>query len=369
MKPTSNILQIVPRLPPYSDGVGDYAILLAKQLASNHNIQTDFVTFCPGTETPATVDGFTTHRLFEHTTQYLLSLISKDVDGVLLHYSNYPYLQGMLDAPFWLVEALQQIQQRSSCPLVVMYHELPTVKWKQLRVLNPIQSLVSKRLSKIASAVFTDSHHFKSHLEKWTNAPITCIPDFSTIGEPSPSQVKPLCDRQRRVVIFGGSDRARAYRDIDNLLETCKALDIREICDIGTKQNLPSESFGDITFTEMGFQSAIAVQEILLDSVAGYLDYSRFPGDLGKSSVFAAFCAHGVMPICTAYNPSEPDGVFAAQHYAVAGRQLSTVSAQQCQRIADNALAWYAQHSLGINAERFASCLQSNREPSRSLAY
>jgi len=369
MDSTSNILQMVPRLPPYSDGVGDYARLLAKQLSSNHNIQTDFVTFYPGTETPATVDGFTTHRLFEHSTQSLLSLVPETVDGVLLHYSNYPYLQGLLDAPFWLVEALVQIQQRSQCPLVVMYHELPTLKWKQLRVLNPIQSLVSKRLSKIASAVFTDSHHFKAHLEKWTNAPITCIPDFSTIGEPDPSQVKPLCDRSRRAVIFGGADRARAYRDIDRLLDTCRALDIQEICDIGTKQNLPPDSFGDITFTEMGFQSATAVQEILLDSVAGYMDYSRFPGDLGKSSVFAAFCAHGVMPICTAYNPSEPDGVFAAQQYAVAGQQLSALSAQQCQRIADNAVAWYAQHSLEINAKQFASCLLSNREPSHSLTY
>ncbi|MEO1446843.1 MAG: hypothetical protein AAFV46_11550, partial [Cyanobacteria bacterium J06635_11] len=97
------------------------------------------------------------------------------------------------------------------------------------------------------------------------------------------------------------------------------------------------------------------VRELLLDSVAGLMDYSRFPGDLGKSSVFAAFCAHGVMPICTVYNPSEPDGVFADQQYVIAGSHLSDWSAQQRQTVATQAREWYSEHSLAINAQRFAS--------------
>lgn len=361
--PTSNpkILQIVPRLPPYSDGVGDYARLLAKQLSSAHTLDTEFVTFRPGTKTPAEVDGFPTHRLFNHSAEALLDLVPDTIDGILLHYSNYPYLQSKLDAPFWLVDALKKLQARQQCPLVVMYHELPTLKWKKLRLLNPIQSRVSKQLSQIASAVFTDSHHFKVHLEKWSAAPITCIPDFSTIGEPQPTQIRPLKHRQRRLVIFGGSDRVRAYAHFDTLLKTCQALNITEICDIGTPQNLAAEQFGDITFTEMGFQPAETVQESLLDSVAGLMDYSRFPGDLGKSSVFAAFCAHGLMPICTTYNPSEPDGIFADKQYAIAGSHLSSWSDDQCQVIAQQAKDWYSQHSLDINAQCFASALASGK--------
>jgi hypothetical protein len=29
--------------------------------------------------------------------------------GILLHYSNYPYLKGQLDAPFWLPAALKRL--------------------------------------------------------------------------------------------------------------------------------------------------------------------------------------------------------------------------------------------------------------------
>ncbi|MEL7328704.1 MAG: hypothetical protein AAGJ69_02530, partial [Cyanobacteria bacterium J06559_1] len=209
MQPTK-ILQIVPRLPPYSDGVGDYARLLAKQLAEAHHIETEFVTFRPGTETPASCDGFTTHRLFEHSEADFLSLIPATVDGIVLHYSNYPYLQGKLDAPFWLVAGLKTFKRQRKLSLVVMFHELPTLKWKRIRILNPIQTLVSKRLARLADAVFTDSHHFKTHLEKWASAPLTCIPDFSTIGEPQADQVRPLEARQPRLIIFGGSDRVRA---------------------------------------------------------------------------------------------------------------------------------------------------------------
>lgn len=355
---SSKILQIVPRLPPYSDGVGDYARLLAKQLSLSHHLETEFLAFRPGDKTPTKTDGFLTHRLFQHTADSFLSLVSHEVEAVLLHYSNFPYLQGKLDAPFWLVEALKTLAGRRNLPLVVMYHELPTLKWKRIRVLNPVQSIVSRRLSRLASAVVTDSHHFKMRLGKWTDAPVTCIPDFSTIGEPQAEQVRSLSQRRPRLVIFGGSDRVRAYQPLDRLIETCEALGIEEICDVGMPQNIAAKRFGAIAFTEMGFQSAEAVRQLLLDSVAGFMDYSRFPGDLGKSSVFAAFCAHGVLPICTAYNPSEPDGIFAGKQYAIAGRALSTWSAQQRQNVASQASAWYGQHSLATNAELFASYLK-----------
>ena len=352
---SSKVLQIVPRLPPYSDGVGDYARLLAQQLSHKHQIETEFVTFRPGTDTPDEVDGFRTHRLFTHSIDAFLSFLSPSISGVLLHYSNYPYLQGKLDAPFWLVQALRQLQQRQPMPLVTMFHELPTLKWKKIRVLNPIQSQVSRQLSRLASAVFTDSYHFKKHLQNWTQAPITCISDFSTIGEPTPKQINPLNQRQRRLVVFGGSDRIRAYRNPDRLLATCKALNIPEICDIGAPQTLDTRSLSSLTFTQMGFQPAETVKTILLDSMAGLIDYSRFPGDLGKSSVFAAFCAHGLMPICSAYNPSEPDGIFADKQYAIASQNLANYSPMQCQQIADQARAWYCQHDLATNAKQFAS--------------
>ncbi|MEO1619996.1 MAG: hypothetical protein AAFU53_03070 [Cyanobacteria bacterium J06632_3] len=353
----TKLLQIVPRLPPYTDGVGDYSRLLAQQLSTAHQINTEFIVFCPSPDMDETVDGFRAQGLRAHGAEAFLSLISEDIDAVLLHYSNFPYVRGKLEAPFWLADAIETLCSQRSLPLVVMFHELPTLKWKSIRLLNPIQSRVSKKLARIASAVFTDSHHFKSHLERWTQSSITCIPDFSTIGEPAAEDVQPLSARKSRLIIFGGADRKRVFRQIDRIVETCQALDISEICDIGTPQSLDPDSFHPIIFHEMGFQPAERVRQLLLDSTAGLMDYSRFPGDLGKSSVFAAFCAHGLMPICTEYNPSEPDGVFADQQYAIAGPHLSHYSPQQRQNIATQARNWYSQHSLDINAKLFASHL------------
>ncbi len=355
MSPPTKILQIVPRLPPDNDGVGDYARQLAQQLSSSHHIETNFLSFRPNPKTPSKVDGFTTHGLFSHTKASFLSLLPKDINGILLHYSNYPYLQSHFKAPFWFPSALKAAQTALDIPIVVLFHELPTLKWKDMRILNPVQASVSKQLSQLADAVVTDTQNFKRQLQKWTKSAIACIPDFSTIGEPLPSQIQPLEKRQPRLVIFGGSDRVRAYQNLDRLLKTCQALGIQEICDIGAKQNIALSRFGKITFTESGFQPAAKVQEILLDSQAGFLDYTRFPGDLGKSSVFAAFCAHGVMPICTAHNPSEADGIFANQQYAIAGEHLSNWPPQKRQSIAAQARAWYAQHSLETNAKLFAS--------------
>lgn len=356
MSPPTKILQIVPRLPPDNDGVGDYARQLARQLASAHHIETAFLSFRPNLETPNTIDGFATHQLFNHTKSHFLSLLPKDIDGILLHYSNYPYLQSHFKAPFWFPNALKVAKTERNLPVVVLFHELPTLKWKNIRVLNPIQTPVSKELSRLANAVVTDTQNFKRQLQKWTKSAIACIPDFSTIGEPQQNQIQPLEKRQPRLVIFGGSDRARAYQNLGRLFKTCQALGIQEICDIGTKQNIAPSRLGKITFTELGFQPATKVQEILLDSQAGFLDYTKFPGDLGKSSVFAAFCAHGVMPICTAHNPSEADGIFANQQYAIAGEHLSNWSPQQRQSIADRAREWYAQHNLEANAKLFSDC-------------
>ena len=357
--PNTKLLQIVPRLPPYSDGVGDYARLLALQLFKSHQLETEFVSFRPG-KTPGTTDGFKTHRLFEHTARELRSFVSPETTGILLHYSNYPYLQGKLDAPIWLAQALKQIKRDRNLPVAVMFHELPTLKWKQTRILNPIQTRVSRRLARLATTVYTDSHHFKTHLAKWTSAPLTCMPDFSTIGEPEPKRVRPLSDRPRRLIIFGGSDRRRVYDyHFERLLATCHSLGIKEVCDIGTPQNISAERFGAIAFKEMGFQPAETVCDLLLTSVAGLMDYSRFPGDLGKSSVFAAFCAHGLIPICTTYNPSEADGLFPQQHYAIAQADLQQLSAQAQQAIANNARSWYSDHCLSRNAERFATCFSS----------
>lgn len=350
----AKIVQIVPRLPPHTDGVGDYGLRLAEQLLKAHQIRTHFLTFQLGIETEPVINGFSAVGLPSHQADTLLSVLPPDIQGILLHYSNYPYLQGKLDAPFWLPSALERAINLRHLKLVVMFHELPLLKWKQLNFLNPIQSIVSRRLAQIAHQVVTDSARFQAILSRWFQRPIPCIPDFATIGEPE--YVPPLAERERRLIVFGGTDRRRVYQNsLPKLLQTCQILAIKEICDIGKFLNLKQlYDFADVHLVEMGFQPSEVVSRLMANSLAGCLDYTRFPGDLGKSSVFAAFCAHGLIPICTQYNPSEADGLEMNKHYLVLDEQLGDWDLSQLQSVADNANQWYSRHNLRENAQGFA---------------
>ncbi len=350
------VVQIVPRLPPYTDGVGDYALRLGEQLWQDHHIRSHFLAFCTGLEFTPLNHGFSISSLKAHTAEALLQAVPDSAQAIMLHYSNYPYLQGPLDAPFWFPKALKILIQQRHIPLMVMFHELPTLQFKSLRFLHPLQLQISRQLTQLANQTLTDSARFKEQLSRWTPHPIPCIPDFSNVGEPA--STPPLCDRQRRLVIFGGHDRGRIYRNhLRHLLHTCQQLNLQEIVDIGSPLNLDIHDFEGVQMTQMGFQPATTVSEILLASFAGMIDYTRFPGDLGKSSVFAAFTAHGLLPLSTTYNPSEADGIHLNQHYLTPQTLAPHNTATQLQAIATSANTWYSNHSLQKNTEVFAQHL------------
>ncbi|MHC5830485.1 MAG: glycosyltransferase family 1 protein, partial [Nostoc sp.] len=54
----THITSIVPRLPPAIDGVGDYALNLARQLRKDFNIQTHFIVGNPTWTGAAEIEGF-----------------------------------------------------------------------------------------------------------------------------------------------------------------------------------------------------------------------------------------------------------------------------------------------------------------------
>lgn len=350
------IVQIVPRLPPHIDGVGDYALCLGEQLYSDHSIYSHFLPFLPRLDYTPLENGFPIVNWSGHTAEALVVACPPSAQGILLHYSNYPYLKSKLDAPFWLPTALQHLVKARNIPLIVMFHELPTLDLKAFKIFNPWQIQVSRRLARLANGVVTDSHRFKEVLSQWTVQPISCVPDFSNIGEPE--VIPPLGDRLRQLVIFGGRDRSRIYHNhLSSLLRTCQILEIERIIDIGQPLDFDPQQLGDIQWVQMGFQPSDVVSQTLLTSLAGIIDYTRFPGDLGKSSVFAAFTSHGVLPLITAYNPSEKDGLYQHQHYLTPATLQPALSLDQLQAIATAARRWYQQHTLAKNAEVFAERL------------
>jgi hypothetical protein len=352
---TNKILQIIPTPPNCTDGIGDFSLLLAEQMYKDYQITTHFLVFQTNLEVEENINGFPITCLESHNTEAFLSAIPKDISTVILQFSGFPYFQtnlrGMfgIGTPFWLVKALEKTINFRQIKLIVIFHELPKLYWRQIyffNFLNPIHSQVSRQIAKLADVVSTTSHKYQKILESWLKQPVQRLFIPSTIGEPN--LVPPLIKRKRCLIIFGGSARSRVYENaLSELIECCQSLKIEEVYDIGASLDLQqSYDFQGVNFHELGFKNKEEIEQLMLNSIAGVLDYTPFPGDLSKSSVLAAYCAHGLVPILTQYNPSEKDGLYVDKHYLTLNNCTNKIDLSQLQKLADNAYQWYSEHSF-----------------------
>lgn len=364
---TKEILQIIPTKPNWSDGIGDYALLLATQLFKDAQIKTHFLVFRNDLEVEPLVNGFSIARLPSHQPDVFCSFVPEGVRTIIVHFGSYPYFQNNLKGnfgvgtPFWLVEALQSVVRSRQLKLIVVFHELPKLHWRQrylFGLLNPIHCIVSRRLAKMADVVFTNTTGSQVILSKWRRNNVIKLLVFSNMGEAESSP--PLMVRKRRLVIFGGAGRYRIYRDhFQALIQICKSIGIEEICDVGPPLKLTDYLSSDINLVEMGWCSQTKISELMLTSLAGCIDYSLYSGELGKSGIFAAYCAHGLVPILTNYNPSEADGLYLNQHYLALDSKLDNLDLAKLQMIADKSHEWYQTHTLKETTKTFSSCIES----------
>ncbi|MBX2864952.1 MAG: hypothetical protein KTR27_15480 [Leptolyngbyaceae cyanobacterium MAG.088] len=345
------ILQIVPRIFPDVDGVGDYALQLAHQLWEHHQIQSEFLVFRPNPKLRSHVNQFPVHRLDNHTVEGLLDRLPKNISTIFLQYSNYPYLLGKLDMPMWLADALKVLKLQG-VQIVVMFHELPTLRYKRIRCPNWVQRQMSRRLAQVADVVVTNNAAFQRTLSGWTESIVHCVPNYSTIGERE--RVKPLAERQRSLIVFGSSDRTRVYRNnTETLNNICHTLNIDTLYDVGRPVDWDHQGL-DVNVVKTGFLSASEVSQLLAESMAGIFDYRRFPNNLAKSTVYAAYCSHGLLPICNGNGLKPQDGIVANHHYVVTSWLRKIPQPSSLQTIADNAYAHYRTRTLDQSAGTFA---------------
>ena len=93
----------------------------------------------------------------------------------------------------------------------------------------------------------------------------------------------------------------------------CKNLGILEIIDIGARAIQPPSHLGQIPIMCLGQLARNTVSQYLMSCRFGLLNYDV--ARLQKSGVFAAYAAHGVIPICIGSEATPPfgleeDGIF-----------------------------------------------------------
>ncbi len=350
------IISIVNRLPPAVDGIGDYALNLARQLRQDADINTHFIVSQPAWSGAQDLEGFSISQVNERSSDALLKLLQGQT-SVLLHYA--PHSHAKKGCPFWLLHALETWrQQTEGAKLTIMFHELYSmgkgvVPWNTDFWLLPFQKQVAGRMAQLGDRCLTSSERYAELIGQARRIPSDTIPTLpvpSGIGEPH--QVSPLSERQRRLIVFGrGGNKEKAYQSVSQIREVCQTLNIQEIWDIGTGMSGAFPTFDGIRIVKVGQLPAVQVSEILSNSLAGFLSYD--PGRLAKSTIFAAYSAHGMIPINTQGASFLADGLLPNQHYWVP--QDSKVNEVEWQAIADHARGWYQSHNLAAQAKVFAA--------------
>lgn len=376
---TNRVITIVPQLPPVVDGVGDYSLSLACQLRQDYGVITEFIVGSNTGDEQTVAEGFAIKQVKQRTSQALLNLLPEDPQvptTLLLHYVGYGYARR--GSPTWLVSALRQWLNRSSVrQMVTMFHEVFAFGpiWTSQFWTSPMQRKLAADLVRISDRHITSLTEYSNIIRRLAQAKqidIPTLPIFSGVGELA--YPVPLAERERHLVIFGGiGARARAYqRSWNVLMQTCSKLAISKIIDIGPPLPAPLPRLSEIPIEQLGQQPAAIVSQILANALVGYIDYPSTY--LGKSSIFAAYCAHGVLPVVATERTSNPlnhaNQLVAGRHYIVADVQANLDDSELLQTTADQAYKWYQGHSLATHAAIFHKSLtQTNGTPSNTRQY
>jgi hypothetical protein len=332
------LIQIVPHLPPPDEGVGNYALALSGQLRDRLGIEARFVVGDPAWPGSPELGGGTAVRIPVRRAEALPALLGES--AVLLHYAGYGYQSR--GCPAWLVDGLL-LWQRSDAGrrLVTIFHEVYAggPPWRSSFWTSPLQRRLAAALARCSESMVTSLDLYGRMLRPWAGGrEITVLPVFSTVGEPA--VVPPFAERARRMIVFGGAGvRGHAYgRFRPALAAACAALGVEEIMDIGSPIGPPVESLEGIPVRRLGVLPPQEVSSLLLGACAGFVAYP--PAFLPKSTIFAAYCAHGLLPVCAWYGnaagETEP-GLF----WDPASPVPESPGA-----VAEAARSWYMDHSL-----------------------
>lgn len=346
------LIQIVPRLPPPEEGVGGIALALASALAQR-GFPSRFVVPSPH-GAAAKRAGLDVVEVSREPASLAAAL--DGAEHAILHYAGYGYHPR--GVPRWLAKGLS----RTDGALWTQFHEVWATgpPWRSSFWLAPLQRRIVGSIGDRSARISTSLDLYARLLRSRLSDPrreIEIRPVISGIGETDESL--PFACREPRLVLFGGPGvRRRAYTEASEAIEAAaRTLELAEIWDIGPGVVSPI-ALGPLKVRRLGPLPASEVSAILAASAAGFLSYPL--GFLGKSSVFAAYAAHGVLPICAGRPIATADrtasGPKAGVEFWDAGAPTPHPPTEPS-LLADAARSWYEGHSVTRQTEAIVEWL------------
>jgi len=276
-------------------------------------------------------------------------------DSVLLQMSGYGFAKR--GAPLWLLREFK-LRRREIKSLGIFFHEIYAFSppWRSSFWLSPVQRYISRRFVELSDYWMTNREGSAYWLRQFAaDKPHDVLPVFSNIGEPETIASM----RLPKIVIFGGAGlRQVTYKMAGDDLFVWAREQALEIHDIGTPilDEKIAESLRINNVIQHGQLQSDVVSRLLADSQFGVVAY---PIEyVAKSSVFNAYCSHGVCPIIISIKYTQADGLTEKVHY-IPSMPKSFVSTDKRQAVAQSARCWYQSHNLANHARSIRNLIEN----------
>lgn len=277
-------------------------------------------------------------------------------DSVVLQLSGYGF--DKRGAPLWLLHELER-RRKHIKTLGVFFHELYASgpPWSSAFWLSPVQRHIARRLAELSDFWMTSREGSAQWLRKVAgDKPHAVLPVFSTIGEPDAvAQI-----RQPKIIVFGSAGlRQATYQAAgDKLFGWAKQASL-VIHDVGAP--VADERLTEILrvngVVQHGRLDDQAVRRLMQEARFGLLTY---PVEyVAKSSVFAAYCAHGICPVLVSKGYAQADGLIAGMHYLPGVPDASTIP--DAASIGQAARGWYQPHNVNIHLDTLNNLFSNRR--------
>jgi hypothetical protein len=339
------IIQITPNFPPMIGGVADYASIMSNFFTSS-GCEVKTIVASSNFEWNYENDKNTiwlNNSEGKHLAEVLSSL---GIENVVLHFSGYGYApRGLCN---WLVSGLSLWKKScSSSRLITIFHELYATGplWRSSFWTSNAQKRIASTLAFLSDLAVTTSQSNYDKLKSMSRElPIKVLPVFSNVGELKfPDSLQ---NRKPLAILFGGSGRRKKVydalaRQMKSLAKAFELLGIKEVIDIGPRIDVPLHLAG-YTVRTLGSIPPQEVSNWLSCARVGLLDY---PVDvLTKSSIAAAYFAHGLLVVNTNYSGHLSSSLKDGQEF-ISLNQFEKRSIDP-QFIATNGWKWYQPHDL-----------------------
>ena len=353
------IIQLVPQLDASRCGVAAYAEALGVEWQNGAGVESFYLAIRGADNGAAQVltgSAFAKGAaFFEGLTRLCIS--REGCGGVVLHFSGYGYAKR--GAPVWLESGMRKFRrQHPTVGVVTMFHELFATGpvYSSAFWLSWFQKRVAARLAAISDVVFTNrqaSANWLTQQKPELRDQIVVLPVFSNMGEPT--EVTAPSKRQNRLVMFGY--QAKGCEDRSSIHQAVEILRPEVITILGRDG---AEAIGavpaGVRLEQLGWLPPDQISQVLSESRFGWISYA--PAYLGKSGIFAAYLAHGVVPVLVGGGDLS-EGLQEGRHVLFVNKLQAEALPADTDAMSHEGRQWYNSHDRHETAGRFLRVLKS----------